>query len=56
LVGKPEGKYHLKDVVLDMWVVIKYVYVKEVGQEGANWMDMDKWWAVVNTVLNLQIP
>jgi hypothetical protein len=32
----------------------------EVGREGMDWMhlaqDRDKWWAVVNTVMNLRFP
>ena len=34
--------------------------VKEMGWEGVDWMDLaqdrDKLWAVVNMVMNLQVP
>jgi hypothetical protein len=34
--------------------------LKEIGWEGVDWMhlalDRDQWWAVVNTVMNLQVP
>jgi hypothetical protein len=34
--------------------------LREIGWEGVNWMCLaqvrDQWWAVVNTVMNLQIP
>jgi hypothetical protein len=32
----------------------------EIGWEGVDWIhlaeDRDRWWAVVNTVMNLQVP
>jgi hypothetical protein len=34
--------------------------LKEIGLENVDWIhvaqDRDQWWAVVNTVMNLQIP
>jgi hypothetical protein len=32
--------------------------VKEIGREGVAWMaqDVDKWRAVVNTVMNIRVP
>jgi hypothetical protein len=34
--------------------------LREIGLEGVDWMhlaqDRDQWWAVVNTVMNLQFP
>jgi hypothetical protein len=34
--------------------------LREMRWEGVNWIyfaqDSDKWWALVNTVMNLQIP
>jgi len=58
LVGKPEGKRPLgrprhrweDNIKMDLW---------EVGG-GGDWMelaqDRDRWWALVNTVMNLQVP
>jgi hypothetical protein len=32
----------------------------EIGWEGVDWtyldQDMDQWWTVVNTVMNLRVP
>jgi hypothetical protein len=34
--------------------------LREIGWEGVDWMhvaqDRDWWWALVNTVMNLQVP
>ena len=58
LVGKPEGKIPLgrprcrweDNIKMDLW---------EVGG-GGDWIelaqDRDRWWALVNTVMNLRVP
>ena len=58
LVGKPEGKRSLgrprrrweDNIKMDLW---------EVGG-GGDWMelaqDRDRWWALVNTVMNFRVP
>jgi len=58
LVGKPEGKRPLGrprrrweyNIKMDLW---------EVGG-GGNWMelaqDRDRWWALVNKVMNFRVP
>jgi ribosome biogenesis protein Nip4 len=34
--------------------------LREIGWEGVNWIhlaqDLDQWWAVVNSVMNLWVP
>jgi hypothetical protein len=55
LVGKPEGKDHLKDQGVDG---IKMV-LREIGAGGVEWFhlaqDRDRWGAVVNTVMNFRV-
>jgi len=57
-VGKPEGKRPLgrprrrweDNIKMDLWGV----------GGGGDWMvlaqDRDRWWALVNTVMNFQVP
>jgi len=56
--GKPEGKRLLGRLRL-RWENIK-LNCKETGWERVEWIDLardrDKWRAVVNTVMNLQVP
>jgi len=59
LVGKPEGKRPLgrhrrrweNNIKMDL---------QEVGFRGMDWIelaqDRDRWWALVSTVMNLQVP
>jgi len=59
LVGKPEGKRPLgrprhrweDNILLDL---------QEVGCGGVDWielaLDSDRWWALVNAVMNLRVP
>jgi hypothetical protein len=55
-VGKPEGKRKPSR----RWEDNIRMDVREIGWEGVDWMnltqDMDRWWALVNTVMNLQVP
>jgi hypothetical protein len=54
-VGKPEGKRALGRLRL-RWKDIK-MGLQEVGFGGMDWIDLaedrDRWWAVVNAVMNL---
>jgi hypothetical protein len=59
LVGRPEGKRSLgrprrgweDNIKLDLM---------EIGVDGTNWIqlaqDRVRWWASVNTVMNLRVP
>jgi len=58
LVGKPEGKRPLGRPRRRRENNIK-MYLREVGG-GRDWMelaqDRDRWWALVNTVMNFRAP
>jgi hypothetical protein len=51
---KPEGKSHWEDQDVGGWTILKWISDRE------DWIDMaqdrDQWRALVNTVLNLQVP
>jgi hypothetical protein len=56
LVGKPEGKHHLKDQGVDGRMGSKWTLGRLVG--GVDWIYLaqDKdWWALVNAVMNLRV-
>jgi hypothetical protein len=59
LVGKPEGKRPLGRP-RRRWVDNIKMDLREIGWDGVDWIDMaqdkDEWRALVNTVLNLQVP
>jgi hypothetical protein len=58
-VGKPEGKRPLGRP-RRRWVDNITIYLREIGWDGMDWIDLtqdwDQWRAVVNTVMNLRIP
>jgi hypothetical protein len=59
LVGKPDGKRPLKRS-RRRWVDNIKMDLLEIGLGGVDWIvlaqDMDKWRALVNSVLNLRVP
>ena len=58
-MGITEGKRPLGRPRLDWEDNIK-VDLQEVGCEGVDWIDVvqgrDRWWALVNAVMNLRVP
>jgi len=58
LVGKPEGKRPL-GILRHRWEDNIKVDLQEVGYEGMDWIelaqDRDRWWALVNVVINLWV-
>jgi predicted small integral membrane protein len=58
LVGKPEGKRPLGRL-RHTWEDGLRIDLRETGWGSVEWIhlaqDRDQWWAVVNTVMNLQV-
>jgi hypothetical protein len=58
-VGKPEGK-RPQERPRRRWVDNIRMDLREIGWDGMDWTDQaqdrDQWRALVNTVMNLQIP
>ena len=59
LVGKPEGKRPLGKPG-HRWQDNIKIDLREMGRGGMDWnklaQDMDRWWALVNAVMNLRVP
>jgi hypothetical protein len=59
LVGNPEGKTPLERP-RRKWMDNIKMDLREIGWAGIDWIDVaeerDQWRALVNTVLNLQVP
>jgi hypothetical protein len=59
LVGKPEGKRPLRRP-RSRWEDNIKMELQEVGCGGMDWIDLawdrDRWQALVNAVMNLQVP
>jgi hypothetical protein len=59
LVGKPEGK-RLLGRPRPRWGDNVKVDLQEVGCWGMDWIELaeerDRWWALVNVVMNHQVP
>jgi hypothetical protein len=59
LVGNPKGKIPLGRP-RHRWVDNIMLILEEIGCDGVDWtglaQDRDKWRALVNAVMNLQVP
>ena len=59
LVGKPEGKRQLGRP-RHRWENNIRMDLQEVGCRGKDWIklaqDRDRWWALVNALMNLRVP
>jgi hypothetical protein len=59
LVGEPEGKRPLGRP-RSRWVDNTKVDLREIGWDVMDWIDLvedrDRWWSLVNTVMNLRVP
>ena len=59
LMGKPEGKRPMGRPGLRWEDNIK-TYLQEVGCGGMDWIkvaqDRDRWWALMNVIMNFTVP
>jgi hypothetical protein len=59
LMGKPEGRRPLEDPGIDGRITLRWIF-KRLDGDGTDWIDLaedrDRWWALVNTVMNLWVP
>jgi hypothetical protein len=59
LVGRPEGRRPLGRP-RRRWEDNIKMNLQELGWEGMDWTDMaqdrDRWWTIVNAVINLRVP
>jgi hypothetical protein len=58
LVGKPQERDHLEDPGEDGWITLKCIF--KMWDGAVDWIhlaqDRDRWWALVNAVMNLRVP
>jgi hypothetical protein len=58
LVGRPEGRNHLRDPGIDGRIILKWIFKTWDG--GTDWIelaqDRARWPALVNAVINLRVP
>jgi hypothetical protein len=59
LLGKPGGKRPLEGP-RPKWVDNIKMDLREIGWDGRDWIELAQdryqWWALLNTVMNLQVP
>jgi hypothetical protein len=58
LVGRPEGRNHLGDRGVDGRIILRWIFKKWDGGMDCIELaqDRDRWWALVNAVMNLRVP
>jgi hypothetical protein len=58
LVGKPEGRDHLKDPAVDGRIILKWIFEKWDGDK--DWIDLaqgrGRWQAFVNAGITIRVP
>jgi hypothetical protein len=58
LVGDLRERDHLEDVGMDRTIILKWIFKQWDG--GMHWIDLaqdrDRWRALLNSIMNLQVP
>ena len=58
--GNLRERNHLKDPSIDGRIILRWIIRMWDGGGGMYWIDLaqdrDGWWALVNVVMNLQVP
>ena len=56
--GNPRERDHFEDPGVDGSIILRWIFNKWDG--GRDWIDLaqdrDRWWALVNAVMNFQVP
>jgi hypothetical protein len=59
LDGKHQGKIYLENLGVDGVIILKLIFKKRIG-EGMDWINLgqnrDRWWALLNAVINHCLP
>ena len=57
--GNLRERDHLEDPGVDERIILRWI-IQEVRLGGMDWIDLaqdkDRWWALVNAVMNLRLP
>ena len=56
--GNLKGRDHLEDPGTDGRIILRLIF-RKLARRGRNCslaQDKDRWWALVNSVMNLQVP
>jgi hypothetical protein len=59
LVGNSKGNSCLENLGVDGGIILKWIFKKRIGG-GIDWINMaqnrDRWWALLNAMMNLCFP
>ena len=51
---------HFEDEGVDGRIILKWIIIEKWDRRGLDWIDLyqdrNRWWALVNAVMNLRVP